>query len=147
MWVCPKCGRAFKRTNQGHYCGKAPDTVEAYIAAQPAQARAHLAGIAQILRRSVPDARERILWSMPYYERGAESLSFSAGKTRLSFYAGAEAVERFAPALRGFETRKNAVYFPYDRPLPAELIEAIAKWCLCGEEPPDGEAEEQGAPD
>lgn len=23
MWVCPKCGREFKRINQGHYCGKA----------------------------------------------------------------------------------------------------------------------------
>ena len=21
MWKCPKCGREFKRTNQGHYCG------------------------------------------------------------------------------------------------------------------------------
>ena len=22
MWKCPKCGRSFKKENQGHYCGK-----------------------------------------------------------------------------------------------------------------------------
>ena len=35
MWTCPNCGREFKRAQQNHYCGKAPETVEAYIAAQP----------------------------------------------------------------------------------------------------------------
>ncbi len=33
MWVCPKCGRAFKNTEQSHYCGKPPATIEEYIAA------------------------------------------------------------------------------------------------------------------
>lgn len=32
MWVCPKCKREFKRVNQSHYCGKAPETVNEYIA-------------------------------------------------------------------------------------------------------------------
>ena len=27
MWICPKCGKELKRTNQGHYCGKSPETV------------------------------------------------------------------------------------------------------------------------
>ena len=36
MWKCPKCGRSFKKENQGHYCGKAPETVEDYIQ-QPAR--------------------------------------------------------------------------------------------------------------
>lgn len=35
MWICPKCGREFKRINQGHYCGKAPKTVLEYIDSQP----------------------------------------------------------------------------------------------------------------
>ena len=33
MWVCPKCGREFRRTNQGHYCGEPPETVLEYIKA------------------------------------------------------------------------------------------------------------------
>ena len=34
MWKCPKCGRGFRKENQSHYCGKAPETVDEYIAAQ-----------------------------------------------------------------------------------------------------------------
>lgn len=42
MWKCPKCGREFKRTNQGHYCGKAPETVSEYIALQPMETQTRL---------------------------------------------------------------------------------------------------------
>lgn len=31
MWICPKCGIEFKRINQGHYCGKAPESIDEYI--------------------------------------------------------------------------------------------------------------------
>ena len=41
MWTCPKCGREFKRTNQGHYCGKAPENVDEYIELQITEAREH----------------------------------------------------------------------------------------------------------
>ncbi len=45
MWTCPECGRIFKKQNQSHYCGKAPETVEAYIPAQPEEAQQHLRAI------------------------------------------------------------------------------------------------------
>ena len=32
MWTCPKCGRTFRRTDQDHYCGQAPASVDEYIA-------------------------------------------------------------------------------------------------------------------
>lgn len=130
MWTCPKCGREFKRENQGHYCGEAPKTVLEYIDSQPIEKRAHLTEMMIILQNSVPGVYERILWSMPYYEKEGKSISFSACKKHVSFYAGSEAIEKFALELSGFDAKKNAVYFPYDRALPAKLIENIAKWCL-----------------
>ena len=42
MWTCPKCGRTFKKREQDHYCGKAPETVEEYIAMQPEGIRQYL---------------------------------------------------------------------------------------------------------
>ena len=69
MWTCPKCGREFKRANQGHYCGEAPKTVLEYIDSQPIEKRAHLTEMMIILQNSVPGVNERILWSMPYYEK------------------------------------------------------------------------------
>ena len=130
MWICPKCGREFKRINQGHYCGKAPKTVLEYIDSQPIETHPHLTELMIILQNSVPCVNERILWSMPYYEKEGKSISFSACKKHISFYVGAEAIEKFALELNEFVTKKNAIYFPYDKALPTKLIENIVKWCL-----------------
>ena len=130
MWKCPKCGRVFKRTNQGHYCGKAPETVAEYIDSQPREAHSHVTEMANILKNCVPGVNERILWSMPYYEKNGKSISISVCKTHISYYVGAEAIDKFASEIDGFTTKKNAIYFPYDKKLPLKLIENIAKWCL-----------------
>ena len=61
MWTCPKCGREFERTNQGHYCGEAPKTVLEYIDSQPMEKHAHLTEMMIILQNSVPGVNERIL--------------------------------------------------------------------------------------
>lgn len=130
MWMCPKCGRGFQRTNQSHYCGKAPGTVAEYIDSQPKETQPHLTEMADILQNSVPGVNERILWSMPYYEKDGRSVSFSACKTHISYYVGVEVIEKFTSELDGFVTKKNAIYFPYNKELPSKLIESIAKWCL-----------------
>ena len=78
MWECPKCGREFKNTNQSHYCGQAPKNVLEYIDLQPPETQAHLTQLRMILQNSVLCVNERILWSMPYYEKEGKSISFSA---------------------------------------------------------------------
>ena len=125
MWKCPKCGREFKKTNQGHYCGKAPETVDEYIASQPYEYRSHVSELRDIIKKSVPDITEYIAWSMPYYKKNGSSVSFAACKTYISFYLGAEILEKFGPELTGLKIKKNAVYFPYDRSLPEKALENI----------------------
>lgn len=130
MWICPKCGREFKKTNQAHYCGGAPKTVLEYIEAQPVEAHSHLKNIAAIIRNCVPDVKEHISWSMPVYEKGGKSVSFSACKEHISLYVGLETIEKFAPELYELGTKKNAIYLPYNETLPEKLIEDIIKWCF-----------------
>ena len=67
MWKCPKCGRTFQRQEQSHYCGKAPDTIDEYIAAQPEEARPYLNQVRDAIRAALPDAQERLSWSMPTF--------------------------------------------------------------------------------
>ena len=50
MWICPKCGREFKRTNQDHFCGKAPETVPEYIDFQPSENHSHLKELMTAIR-------------------------------------------------------------------------------------------------
>ncbi len=118
MWICPKCGREFKRTNQEHYCGKAPETVQEYIELQPSEPHSHLKGLMNAIRDNVPHVHECILWSMPYYKKGEKAISFAAFKKYVSFYVGVEVIEEFSSELNGFVTKKDAVYFPYSKELP-----------------------------
>lgn len=129
MWVCPKCGRSFKNTEQSHYCGKPPETIEDYIESQPPEAQDHLRRVNAAIKAGIPEAREKISWSMPTYWRGRSLIQFAASKRHLGLYPGPEAVAAFAERLTEFKTSKGAIQFPYDKPLPLELIAEIAEWC------------------
>ena len=127
MWKCPKCGREFKRTNQGHYCGKAPETVDEYVDAQAQEAQAHVMELRSIIQRCVPDVRERIAWSMPVFEMGKRSISFAACQKHISLYLDAETIEIIQPQLSDFTIKKNALYLPYSKELPISAIENAVK--------------------
>ena len=67
MWTCPNCGRAFRSANQPHDCGKAPETIDEYIDAQDEALREPLRQIRAAIRAQLPEAKEKISWSMPTY--------------------------------------------------------------------------------
>ena len=96
MWKCPKCGRSFRHENQSHYCGKAPETVDEYILAQDEGIRSQLQRVRKVLRGSLPDAMEKISWSMPTYWNGHNIIHFAAAKKHIGLYPGPEAVSHFA---------------------------------------------------
>ncbi len=129
MWVCPQCGRTFKNTNQSHYCGKPPATIEEYILSQPEAIRPQLWQIHTAIKAGLPEAKEKISWSMPTYWKGCNLIHFAASPKHIGLYPGPEAVSFFAGHLTEYRTNKGVVHLPYDRPLPLELITEIAKWC------------------
>lgn len=129
MWTCPKCGRDFKNTNQSHYCGEAPKTIEAYIAGQPEEIQPYLTAVQSTLRGALPEAEERISWSMPTYWKGHNIIHFAASKKHIGLYPGPTAVAAFAEELAPYKTSKGTIQIPYREPLPLELISKIAAWC------------------
>ena len=128
MWKCPKCGRDFSRQNQDHYCVK-PKTIDEYIAAQNEDVQVQLNHIRTILQNAIPDAEERISWSMPTYWKGKNILHFAASKNHIGFYPGDEAVLEFVDKLDEFYVSKGTIRFPYNRKLPENQIKEIAQWC------------------
>ncbi len=133
MWECPKCGRKFKHTNQSHYCGAAPQSIEEYIAQQPQYAQPYLRQINEAIRNTLPDAVQKISWSMPTYWKNRNLIQFAASKNHIGLYPGPAAVEFFADRLQEYRTSKGAIQLPYDKPLPLGLVCEIAAWC--GKEP------------
>ena len=129
MWTCPKCGRTFQKQEQSHYCGKAPETIDEYIAAQPEGTRQYLNQVRDTLRRALPDAEERISWSMPTYRKKHNIIQFAGFKNHVGLYPGPEAVQAFSQRLKEYKTSKGTIQLPYSKPVPAELIAEIARWC------------------
>ena len=128
MWKCPKCGREFSRQAQDHYCVK-PKTIDDYIAAQDEALRPRLEEIRSLIRSAIPETEERISWSMPTYWKGKNLIHFAASKKHLGLYPGDAAVAHFANELTNYDVSKGTIRLPYDRELPVDLIERIARWC------------------
>ena len=129
MWKCPKCGRSFKNTNQDHYCGEAPKTIEEYIDRQAPEIQFYLRQVNEVIRSALPDAAEKISWSIPTYWKKHNLIQFAAFKKHIGLYPGPEAVTAFADRLQEYKTSKGAIQFPYAKPIPLGLIEEIAVWC------------------
>lgn len=129
MWKCPKCNREFENENQNHFCSEPPKTIDSYIEAQPQEVRQLLNQVRDTLRKALPNAEERISWSMPTFRGKQNIIHFAAHKKHIGLYPGAEAMSHFAERLSEYKTSKGAIQLPYDKPLPLELIAEIAKWC------------------
>jgi uncharacterized protein YdhG (YjbR/CyaY superfamily) len=131
MWICPKCGRSFKNTNQSHYCGDV-NTVDEYIEQAPEEHRETLKCVCEIIRAVMPEATEKLSWKMPTFWQGRNIIQFAVHKHHLGLYPGADAVAGFATQLadEGFKCSKGAIQIPWDRPMPYELISDIAQHCI-----------------
>ena len=128
VWKCPQCGRAFGRQNQDHYCIK-PQNIDEYIAAQDDSIQPRLKQLRSIIREAIPEAEERMSWSMPTYWKGRNIIHFAAAKKHIGLYPGDEATAAFADALKDYDVSKGTIRLPHGRELPAEMITRIAQWC------------------
>ena len=129
MWTCQECGRTFEKQEQSHYCGKVPETVDEYIAAQQEQVRGCLKEIRETLCAALPNAEERISWRMPTYWKKHNIIHFAAFKNHAGIYPGPAAVQEFSERLKGYKTSKGTIQLPYSMAVPTELIFDIARWC------------------
>ena len=106
-----------------------PQNIDEYIAAHDAQVQPRLKEVREVLAAAVPEAEERISWSMPTFWKGRNIIHFAAAKKHIGLYPGDGATEAFKKELTGFDVSKGTIRLPYNRALPADLIARIARWC------------------
>ena len=115
MWMCSKCGREFKRTNQSHFCGKAPETVAQYIQQQEPQAQEYLQLLQRLVLENVKNGR---------------TISIFAGEKAISLYVDEETITHHIVLLNKFKIKNNTIYLPYTKKLPIEVLVTIIKESL-----------------
>ena len=105
--------------------------IDEYIEIQDPSHRDNLCEVRDTIRSQLPDAKEKISWSMPTWWKGHNIIHFAAAKHHIGIYPGAETVEHFRPELekRGLKFSKGAIPIPYGDNLPVDLIAEIAGWC------------------
>lgn len=102
-------------------------SVKDYVLNQPEVCRNHLNRFVQLIAETLPHASEMRPYKVPAYTLYAENktklqVMFSAGKDFLSFYPFETTIRAFHSELSMFKTGKGSVQFPYNQPLPEDLI-------------------------
>ena len=130
MWTCPNCGREFKRTNQNHYCGKAPASIDEYILRQESDVQPALVCLRSTIREAIPEADETIAWATPTWKKKGTIIRLAVSKNHIGVYVRDEATDFFKDRLKGFDISKGVIRLKADQELPLKLIADIAKWCF-----------------
>lgn len=104
--------------------------VDRYIASQPKAVQSVLERVRAIVKKAVPDAIETISYGIPTYKlAGRTVLQFAAWTEHYSIYPANERLRAaFGDELAPYLSGKGTLRFELARPLPAALIERIAKF-------------------
>ena len=104
-----------------------PTSIEDYIQTAPEIAKEKLIELRNLLKSVVPNAKESLKWGKPVFELKTILFAYSAHKAHLSFIPTGPALQPFEKALTNYKVNQDSVQFPYNKPLPIELIKKIAE--------------------
>lgn len=108
---------------------QAPATIEAYIAAYPEAVQQYLKQMHETIKQAAPDAEQLINYGVPTFRLKKKNLvSFGAAKAHIGFYPTPAAIEAFKAPLSAYKGAKGSVQFPFDQPLPLDLVAQIVKF-------------------
>ena len=107
----------------------APKNVDEYVRQQAEPTREALEKVRAAIRRALPHAEEVISYKMAAYRlNGKVVLYFAGWKEHYSVYPAGERVMReMESELAPYDVRRGTIRFPLGKPVPAKLIEKIAK--------------------
>ena len=106
--------------------------VDAYLTEQPADVRAGLQHIADLVLEVAPEAGQGTSYGAPAFRHGGRPLlGFSVAKNHLNLFVFSPAViERVADRLDGFTLTKGTVQFTADHPVPDDVVRDMVRYRL-----------------
>ena len=103
------------------------DDIDAYLAQVAEPGRHTLNQLRSDIRALLPEAQECISYGMPAFRvRGEVVAGFAAFTKHLSYLPHSGSVlAALADDLAGYTMTKGSLHFPFDRPLPRELVRKL----------------------
>jgi uncharacterized protein YdhG (YjbR/CyaY superfamily) len=106
-----------------------PQNIDEYIASFPIDVQEILQKIRLTIREAAPEAEETISYKMPTFNlKGKYLVYFAAYKEHISFYGAPRGNAEFNEELSVHESGRGTLKFPFDRPIPYDLISRIVKF-------------------
>ena len=105
------------------------DRIDAILAAAPAEQRAVLQNLRNMIAAAAPEAHEIISYGMPAFRyHGRALVSYSPFKNHCSLFPMTQALIQANPdRVAGFATAKGTLHFTPEHPLPRDLVEWIVR--------------------
>lgn len=104
-----------------------PATIDEYIAAFPPSVRTILKKVRATIAAAAPEAREIVSYRMPAFSQHGVLLYFAAFTAHVGVFPPVAGDARLEKALLPYRGPKGNLRFPFDQPMPYDLIERIAR--------------------
>jgi uncharacterized protein YdhG (YjbR/CyaY superfamily) len=104
---------------------KTPESVEAYISGYPTEIQKKLNDIRKVVKKTAPEAVEKISYGMPAFTYKGILLYFAVHTNHIGLYPYPSAMEAFKIELAQYHSAKSTIRFPLNKPLPLKLISEI----------------------
>ncbi len=94
----------------------------------PPQGQPHFLALYQTIKNNCPNAVEKLAYGMPAFRLKTNLCYFACHKNHIGFYPTGAGIDAIKHKLTDYTWSKGAIQFPYDKPLPIELISEIVKF-------------------
>lgn len=105
-------------------------TVEEYMSSQPAQVRATLEEIRQIIKKAAPEAEELLSYQMPAFRFHGKLVWYAVNKNHYGLYILPKVLQVFKEKLAAYNQTKSAIHFPIDKPIPEDVVTEIIRYAV-----------------
>lgn len=106
---------------------KPPASIDEYIKGFSPQIQAILKRVRQAVRKAAPRSEELISYRMPAFRQNGILVYFAAFRNHIGLYPPVHGDANLAKAIAPYAGEKGNLRFPYDKPIPYDLISRITE--------------------
>lgn len=100
--------------------------VSKYISGYSGEVKSNLLKIRGLIADLVPEADEEMSYGIPTFNlNGKHMVHYAAFKNNIGFYPTPSGIEAFKDRLDKYKWSKGSVQFPFDKPIPYDLIKEM----------------------
>ena len=104
-------------------------STDEYITSFPENVQNIMKQLRATIKAAAPEAGEKISYDMPTFTlKGSNLVYFAGWKNHIAFYGAPRGNPDFKENLSAFESGKGTLQFPYNQPMPYDLITKIVKF-------------------